>query len=129
MLSPADIVERYSDPRELANPLHGFLNVRFFRISNSDGDVLMDTLGLSALGLTDFQIHYRGLEPESVARLLYNLGAYTFEKGDVIEDGHTVDGVDKKSRWTCRHEDSLIDPQRVVLDIDPGQPFAAGSRG
>jgi Domain of unknown function (DUF4261) len=128
MLAPADIVERYSDPHELDNPLYGFLNVRFFNISNSNGDMLMDTLGLNALGLTDFQIHYRGLDPDSIARFLYNLGAYAFEKGDVIDDGHTVDGVDKKSRWTLRHEDSLIEPQRVVLDVDPGQPFAAGNR-
>jgi hypothetical protein len=128
MLSPADVVERYSDPRELANPLHGFLNVRFFNISNSNGDMLMDTLGLNALGLTDFQVHYRGLEPDSVARFLYNLGAYAFEKGDVIDDGHTVDGVDKKTRWTCRRENSLVEPQRAVLDIDPGQPFAVGNR-
>jgi Domain of unknown function (DUF4261) len=128
MLSPADIVQRYSDPRELANPVYGFLNVRFFNISNSDGDMLMDTLGLNALGLTDFQVHYRELEPDPVARLLYNLGAYVFEKGDVIEDGHTVEGVDKKSRWKCRRENSLLDPQREVLDIDPGQPFAAGNR-
>lgn len=128
MLSPADIVERYSDPQQLANPLHGFLNIRFFNISNSNGDMLMDTLGLNALGLTDFQVHYRGLEPDSVARLLYNLAAYAFEKGDIIEDGHTVEGIDKKSRWTCRRENSLLDPQRGVLDIDPGQPFAAGSR-
>jgi hypothetical protein len=128
MLSPADIVERYSDPRELENPLYGFLNVRFFNISNSTGDMLMDTLGLNALGLTDFQLHYRGLDPDSVARFLFNLGAYAFEKGDVIDDGHTVDGVDKKGRWTCRHENSLVEPGRVVLDIDPGQPFAAGNR-
>ena len=112
MLSPTDIVERYSDPRELANPVYGFLNVRFVNISNSTGDMLMDTLGLNALGLTDFQLHYRGLEPDSVARLLFNLGVYAFENGDVIEDGHTVDGVDKKGRWTCRRENSLLDPDR-----------------
>jgi hypothetical protein len=127
MLSPADIVERYSDPREIGNPVYGFLNVRFFNISHSNGDMLMDTLGLNALGLTDFQVHYRGLEPDSVGRLLYNLGAYAFEKGDIIDDGHTVEGVDK-SRWKCRLENSLVDPQRMVLDIDPGQPFAAGGR-
>jgi hypothetical protein len=127
MLSPADIVERYSDPREIGNPVYGFLNVRFFNISHSNGDMLMDTLGLNALGLTDFQVHYRGLEPDSVGHLLYNLGAYAFEKGDIIDDGHTVEGVDK-SRWKCRLENSLVDPQRMVLDIDPGQPFAAGGR-
>ena len=128
MLSPADIVESYSNAEQLAKLQYGFLNVRFFKISNSKGDMLMDTLGLSALGLTDFQVQYRELEPGTVARLLYNLGGYVFEKGDVIANGHTVDGVDKKSQWKCRREKSLLDPQREVLDIDPGQPFAAGTR-
>lgn len=36
----------------------GSFNVRFFNISNSPGDMVMDTLGLAALGLTDLQCHY-----------------------------------------------------------------------
>jgi hypothetical protein len=127
MLSPADVRHRYAEPQELANPIYGFLNVRFFRISNSAGDMVVDTLGLSALGLTDFQIHYRQLDPDAVARLLYNLGAYALQKGDAIDDGHTVDGLG--GRWTCRREVSLVGPEREVLDIDPGPPFAAGNRG
>jgi hypothetical protein len=127
MLSPADVCGRYSEPKELANPVFGFLNVRFFNISNSDSDMVMDTLGLNALGLTDFQIHYRELEPDPVARLLYGLGAYAFEKGDVIEDGHTVEGLDG-GRWKCRRETSLVEPHREVLDINPGPRFAAGDR-
>jgi hypothetical protein len=124
MLAPADFRRRYAEAQELANPVYGFLNVRFFKIDNSDGDMIMDTLGLGALGLTDFQIHYRQLEPDPVAQFLYNLGAYAFEKGDVIEDGHTVEGPG--GRWTCRRQASLMQPQREVLDIDPGPPFAAG---
>ena len=127
MLSPADIHNRYADPEELANPVFGFLNVRFFNIANSSGDMLMDTIGLNALGLTDFQIHYHELDPDPIARFLYNLGAYAFEKGDVIEDGHTVEGPNK-SRWICQREMSLLEPQREVLDINPGPEFAAGNR-
>jgi hypothetical protein len=126
MLAPADLRRRYAEAQELANPVYGFLNVRFFKIGDSEGDMVMDTLGLSALGLTDFQIHYRQLEPDPVAQFLYNLGAYAFEKGDVIEDGHTVEGPG--GRWICRREASLVEPQREVLDIDPGPPFAAGNR-
>jgi hypothetical protein len=127
MLSPTDVGQRYADAGELANPIYGFLNVRFFNIENSDGGMIMDTLGLSALGLTDFQIHYRELEPDRVAQFLYNLGAYAFENGEVIQDGHTVEGLG--GRWTCRRGVSLVEPQREVLDIDPGPQFAAGSRG
>jgi hypothetical protein len=127
MLAPAAILERYSDPQQLANPVYGFLNVRFFNISNSDGDMIMDTLGLNALGLTDFQIHFRELDPNAVARLMHNLGAYAFENGDVIGDGHTVEGPNN-GRWKCRHEMSLLEPKRQVLDINPGPAFAAGNR-
>ncbi|MBO0764190.1 MAG: DUF4261 domain-containing protein [Hyphomicrobiaceae bacterium] len=123
MLAPAEVRRRYAAPEELANPVYGFLNVRFFRIDN---DMVMDTLGLTALGLTDLQIHYRQMEPDPVAQFLYNLGAYVFEKGDVIEDGHTVEGPG--GRWSCRRDVSLLEPQREVLDIDPGPPFAAGDR-
>jgi hypothetical protein len=127
MLSPANIVSRYSEPQELSNPVYGFLNVRFFNIANSDGDMIMDTLGLDALGLTDLQIHYHSLDPDQISRILYNIGAYLFERGDVIEDGHTIEGLDN-SRWTCRHEASLLEPKRDILDINPGREFAAGNR-
>lgn len=106
----------------------GSLNVRFYNISNSPGDMMMDTLGLAALGLPDLQCHFRGLEPGQVAAMLANTGHYVFEQGDVIEDGHTVEGLEPGSRWRCQHEDSLLPPARVVLDLDPGPPHAAGGR-
>jgi hypothetical protein len=51
-----------------------------------------------------------------------------FDQGDVIEDGHTVEGFPPGSRWRCRHEKALIVPTREVLDVNPGVPFAAGNR-
>ena len=124
MIMPDDIREQYSTPEALANPVFGFLNVRLFRITNSDGDIVMDTLGLNALGLTDFQVHFHQLDTGPVGQLLYGLGAYAFEKGDVIEHGHTV-GQD---RWRCQHEMALVPPVRELLDINPGPGFAAGNR-
>lgn len=122
------LLEALDQEDEIRNPVSGFLNVRFFNISDSDGDMVMDTLGLTALGLTDFQIHYRSLDPKAVAGLLYSLGSYSFEKGQVIENGHTVQGVEKGTKWRCRLENSLLKPQREILDIDPGPGFAAGNR-
>jgi hypothetical protein len=105
------------------------LNVRFFRITNQDaGDMLMDTRGLAELGLPDLQIHYRGLAPGRVAGMLYNSALYIYEHGDVIQDGHTIEGLQPGDKWVCRHERSILEPKRVVLDINPGPPFTAGRR-
>jgi hypothetical protein len=106
----------------------GPINVRLFNITSSPGDLVMDTLGLAALGLVDLQCHFRALEPSAVAHVLYNTAIYIFEQGDVIEDGHTVPGIAPDQRWKCLHEEALIGPKRVVLDMNPGAPFVAGAR-
>ncbi|MFO0884305.1 MAG: DUF4261 domain-containing protein [Pirellulales bacterium] len=106
----------------------GSLNVRFFNISNSDGDMLMDTRGLSDLGLHDLQCHFRELDPNEVGKLLFNTGVYIFENGPVVESGNTVAGIEEGQRWKCQFENSLASPDREVLDLDPGPPYAAGGR-
>lgn len=110
----------------------GAVNVRLFTIQNSasatTGELVMDTLGLAALGLVDLQCHFQGLEPSSVARVLYNTAWYVFSNGDVIADGHTLEGVRRGSKWRCQHEKSLVGPERVVLDMNPGPENATGSR-
>ena len=106
----------------------GAVNVRLFNIQGAAAETVMDTLGLAALGLPDLQCHFRNLEPGDVARTLYNLSLYIFQQGDVIDDGHTVEGVQAGSKWRAQHEDALVEPKRVVLDLDPGAPYAAGHR-
>jgi hypothetical protein len=106
----------------------GPLNVRFFDIGNAPEAKLADTMGLAALGLPDVQCHFHGLDPDEVVRVLYNLALYVFENGDVIESGQTVTGRDDGEPWTCRHEEALVSPRRVVLDVNPGPLFAAGHR-
>ncbi len=107
---------------------YGFFNVRLFRISNSDDDSLMDTRGLGIFGVPDLQCHFRGLDPGEIARLLYNTGTYVMHEGDVIDDGHTVPGIQEGSRWRCQHEQAMVGPERKVLDICPEAPYAAGNR-
>jgi hypothetical protein len=106
----------------------GSLNVRFYNITNSDGEMIMDTRGLEEIGLHDLQCHFRNLDPTEVSRVLYNTGLYIFQNDAVIESGHTVMGIEPESRWGCQFEDSLLDPKREVLDLNPGNQFAAGSR-
>jgi len=117
-------LEKQSAP----NPLAGAVNVRLFNIDGTDGEMVMDSLGLAALGLCDVQCHFRDLEVNDMATFLFNLAAYLFDNGDVIADGHTVEGIPPGTKWRCQHEKALIAPEREVLDIDPGQPYAAGGR-
>jgi hypothetical protein len=88
----------------------------------------MDTMGLAPLGLPDLQCHFSGLETTAVGQMLYNTAYYLFEHGDIIQNGHTVAGVPTERRWVCQHETALVVPERTVLDINPGSPYAAGKR-
>ncbi len=106
----------------------GSLNVRFYNVSNSEGDMIMDTRGLEEVGLHDLQCHYHGLDPDEVSRVLYNTALYIFENGAVIESGQTVSGVGPDSQWLCQFENSMLEPKREVLDLNPGDSFAAGQR-
>ena len=125
VITPADYLAALSEP-PIQRP--GSLNVRFFNIANAPGDMVMDTRGLEEIGLHDLQCHFRDLDPNGVGRILYNLAFYIFENGPVIESGHTVAGIEADSRWHCRFEQSLLAPERQVLDINPGAPHAAGRR-
>jgi hypothetical protein len=73
------------------------------------------------------QCHFIGLDPNEVGSLLHNTAPYIYNNGDVIADGETL-GLTPEQKWRCRHEDSRIPPERVVLDLDPGPPHAAGGR-
>lgn len=106
----------------------GPFNVRFYRISNSPGDMLMDTLGLAALGLPDIQCHFRKLDPLQVSSVVGNVGYYLLQKGDIINDRETVEGIERGQKWVCQHEQALVPPAREVLDLNPGKSFAAGNR-
>ena len=107
------------------------VNTRFFNVSGSS-DMLADTRGMSAVGLTDIQCHFNGMSPENVINYLYNIAALTCQPGIKIKDGDTIDGlngdeIDPDAMWACRYEDAMIPPMRPVIDICPGK-YAAGQR-
>ncbi len=107
----------------LGQQMLGSINVRFYNVNGRDEECLMNTLGMATFGLPDVQCHFRDLDPNLISNLLYNVALYLFEKGDVINDGETIQGVDGKD-WVCQHEVALGDPERTVLDLNPGKPYA-----
>ena len=121
--------QRVTDPAEPGpDGLGGLLNVRLFTVAEEEDERLMDSRGLAPFGLPDVQIHFRDLEVGPLAGMLYATASYLLEAGDVIADGDTVPGLDDDDHWRCEHEEALVAPARTVLDIDPGDPYAAGRR-
>lgn len=98
--------------------LNGFMNVRMFNIEAPSGEMIMDTLGLNSLGLPDFEIRFREYDPTNIAGNLFNFGSYIFEKGVVIENGNTIQGIEEDQNWKCFFRESSIEPKRIIIDID-----------
>ena len=112
-----------------AGDLDGLINVRYFSISNDPGAMVMDTLGLHVFELPDVQCHFRDREPGEIATMLFFVtAAYLFRSGDVIADGNTISGPKGDERLVCFHEPALLEPSRQVIDVDLGDPYAAGRR-
>lgn len=108
--------------------LFGILNVRLFNIEGKEDEYLMDTLGLSAIGLCDLQCHFKNLDPNQVNDILYSYGYYIFDNSEVADNLKEVDGIGEMEKWKCEHEVSLAEPKRVVMDINPGREFSGGNR-
>jgi hypothetical protein len=121
--------QRVTDPTApAADGLGGLVNVRLFAVSDDPDELVMDTRGLAPFDLPDLQIHFRDLEPGRLAGQLYATAGYLLQEGDVIADGNTISGLTDDEHWVCHHETALVAPERTVLDVDPGDPYAAGRR-
>lgn len=110
------------------DPLFGILNVRLFEIEGQKNEYIMDTLGLSAIGLCDLQCHFKNLDTSGISNILYSYGYYIFDNQDAVENMTTVEGNSPNVKWKCRHEVALVKPERVVLDINPGKEFSSENR-
>jgi len=120
--------QAYLEAIENGESLYGAMNVRFYNVQGTGSErheCLMDTVGLAAIGIPDLQCHFFDLTPNDVASFLMDLGYYLFNQGNVISDGETV-GFTEDMRWRCEHQYSLAAPERVVIDLDPGDPHYAG---
>jgi len=123
---PADAyLSACSEPPELRP---GSINIRLFTIADSDEEMIMDSRGLEEIGLPDVQCHFKHIDPNDVSRVLFNTAAYIVENGPTIESGHTIGGRTPEEIWCCQYEESLIEPKRELIDINPGAGYAAGNR-
>ncbi|MBN9295708.1 MAG: DUF4261 domain-containing protein [Filimonas sp.] len=114
LISPLSLIERWdSDNKEI---LFALCNVRLFNITNSN-EQLMDTVGLSNLGLCDFQLRFRNIRENNVAGLLWNYAYYLFRQGDIIYNENTIAGLNADSKLTCERQVSLVVPERVVINL------------
>ncbi|WP_165898537.1 DUF4261 domain-containing protein [Tumebacillus sp. BK434] len=118
LTEPGDyLASQELEPKDLLN---GAVSLRFFHVDGRPGEMIVDTLGLAVHGLPDVQCHFAGLDPNEVGSHLYNIAHYLFDHGDLIEDGHTIEGTMPGEKWRCRRELSLVGPERVVLNLDTG---------
>jgi len=121
LIEPGSLIKSWDGQKK--ETLFGIANVRLFNIANGDtGDILMDTVGLSFLGLPDFQLRFTTLNESKVAELLWNYAYYIFEQGDVIETGNTLLGLEPNSKWKCERQISLAGPERVVINCNVQRP-------
>lgn len=120
LLEPKALVKDW-DSREKED-LSALVNIRLYNISNGKaGETIMDTVGLHQFGLPDFQIRFTNYNPSEMGGLLWNYAYYLFESGDVIENGNTLPGLGRDSKWICDRQISLVGPERVVLDVQPAE--------
>jgi Domain of unknown function (DUF4261) len=118
LLEPTDFLEACDS--EQGSFLHGAMNVRMFNVSNGEkGETLMDTVGLHAFGIADFECIFSGHNPGEIAGALQNLAYYVFETGDYIRSNSTVQGVGKNPIWKTKYADSKVEPSRLVVEVIP----------
>ena len=111
--------------------IHFAVNARFFNIEGTNEHII-DTLGMGLLGLPDVQYHFHDFDPNWIVYHAYNLASYICGGEKRIEDGDHIDGIkdgeiDVDIRWRCHYENSMIQPDRPVIDICMNE-YAAGKR-
>jgi hypothetical protein len=118
VVSPAVLVKAL-DPGESRDPIKGAVNVRRTLVK-SVGGVVMDTLGLGALGLPDFEVSLGERLPPLFDAMLRSIARYEYDLGDVIADGRSFKGGGESFR--CERAKSSVDPGREVFVLKPGTP-------
>ncbi|MBA4851628.1 DUF4261 domain-containing protein [Emticicia sp. BO119] len=115
-IKPEDFLEACD--KEQGDFLHGAMNIRLFNIG--DGEVLMDTFGLHAFGLADFECRFtRKYDPGEIAGVLTNIAYYVFETGDLIRSDTTIQGIGKNPIWKTQYKESMAEPKRLVVNVIP----------
>ena len=112
----AGLARALDDQRpEAPPPLDIWSNIRLFNPGN--GWLLMDTVGNGQLDRPDCEACFPkgGFDPGEVDHFLRNVSLYLIRKGEVINDGDTIDGPGG-APWRARHvKEALSSPPRLTL--------------
>lgn len=119
ILNPTDIINIWDTDK--IQTLYAICNVRLYNAGTDTGqnELLMDTVGLHTIGLSDFQIRFSVADENEIANLLWTYAYYAYEFGDIIVDGNTLEGLEAGSKWKCEKQLSLVGPDRVVINVTP----------
>jgi len=117
LIDPELFLEDCSDTNFVALDL--VVNVRLFNVDDPNyGKLLMDTIGLHALGISDFQFFFNDEKMvTSVANRFWDYSYYLMEVGDIIKNGDTVEGINEGIVWKCEKVYSTSQPKRTVINI------------
>ncbi len=104
-----------------ALPLDLWTNVRLGKLDDDGSWLVMDSIGMQQLGLPDIEIAFArdAFTFDQVSEMVRDLVAYLAEEGDVVEDGHTVDGPDDSAWLALRFDGSRALPPRPVVRLVP----------
>lgn len=111
-------------------PIDLWTNVRVVGLEGEGEWTMMDTVGMSQLGLPDLEACFprTRFEMEVVDVFLRSITDYLAESGDVIEEGHTIDGPGEVDWTVSRLDQGMAAPPRPVIRLvpsDAGDPPAA----
>jgi hypothetical protein len=98
-------------------PLEAWSNVRLFNLEECEPWVVMDTVGMSQLDVSDHEAAFEHgrYDMAEVANFLRNAANYILENGPVIENGDTMDGPGGVHWQGVAFEQPVSDPPREVL--------------
>jgi hypothetical protein len=113
-VNPAVLLQALA-PGDKRDPIKGAVNIRRTLVKSAGG-VVLDTLGLGALGLPDFEITLGQRMPPLFEAMLRSLARYEYDLGDVIAEGRTVKGGGEAFR--CERGTSSADPTRDVFVLN-----------
>jgi hypothetical protein len=105
------------EPGPKRDAIRGAVNVRR-TIVKATGGVVLDTLGLGALGLPDFEVALGDRMPQPFELALKSLARYEYDLGDVIAPGRTVKAG--AEAFQLARAASSVEPAREVFVLRAG---------
>ncbi len=115
-VNPAALLQAL-EPGPKRDAIRGAVNVRRTLVK-AQGGVVLDTLGLGALGLPDFEVSLGERMPAPLELVLKSVARYEYDLGDVIADGKTIKGGSES--FILARGPSSVEPQREVFVLKPG---------